>query len=161
RGTPLHGRTRGGDAELTGTLFGRLRRVMGPDSGDQDPELFAQVLLGRANLALKREQYSLAQRLVNQGSRVLVAPRQQSEALMILARAEEARAGDDPARLMDAAVAYMKVVTFFKRYGDIPHVPEALYRVGQIHERLGLPEAAADLYRDIIENYPASPAANQ
>ncbi len=157
----LHVHNRRGDDEAAATVVERLGRVMGPDAADEDPELFAQVLLGRANLALKRDQHSLAQRLVNQGSRVLVSPRHQSEALMILARAEEAMARDDPARLMDAAVAYMKVVTFFKRYGDIPHVPEALYRVGQIHERLGLPEPAADLYRDIVGNYPGTPAAAQ
>ncbi len=60
---------------------------------------------------------------------------------------------------MDAAVAYMKVVTFFKRAEGSPNVPEALLKVGQIHERLSLPDAAADLYRDLVARYPDSPAA--
>ena len=121
---------------------------MGPDSAQLDPELYAQVLIGRAKLAVSRGRLDEAVRHVEEGRKIFTRPRAQSDALMVLARVEEQRAADDRGRLMDAALAYMKVVAFFKREEEAPNVAEALLRAGQIHERLGLPQAAVGLYRD-------------
>lgn len=147
---------RRGDERGAGQTVERLARVMGDDAAGHDPELYAQVLLGRANLALSRGQIPEAVRLIDEGRELFTEPRQQSDALMILAQVAERQAGTDRAKLMDAAVAYMKVVTFFKRADGTPNVPEALWKVGQIHEKLSLPEAAADLYRDLVAKYPDS-----
>jgi len=147
---------RRGDERGAGETVERLARVMGDDAAGHDPELYAQVLLGRANLALSRGQIPEAVRLINEGRALFLEPRQQSDALMVLAQAAERLAGNDRAKLMDAAVAYMKVVTFFKRADGTPNVPDALWKVGQIHEKLALPEAAEDLYRDLVARYPDS-----
>lgn len=152
---------RRGDDQAAATVVERLGRVMGPETAQLDPALYAQVLIGRANLALARGQLDQAVGLVEQGRKYFAEPRQQSDALMILARAADRRAGEDRGRLMDAALAYMKVVAFFKRDQDAPNVPEALLRTGQIHEQLGLHDVAADLYRDLVSSYPKSPAASE
>lgn len=150
---------RRGDAQAAGRVLERLGRVMGPDSAQLDPELFGQVLIGRANLAISRGQYEEAVQHVRQGRELFTQPRQQSDALMILANVAERRARDDRDRLLDAAFEYMKVVAHFRREEEAPNVAEALWRVGQIHERVGLAEAAAVIYRDLAASYPRSPFA--
>ena len=155
----LNVHNRRGDEKAAGEVVERLSRVMGGDPAGHDPALFAQVLIGRANLALSRGESEQAIQLINSQRELFQEPRQQSDALMILAKAAELQARDDRARLMDAAVAYMRVVSHFKRAEGAPNVPEALLKVAQLHEKLGLAEPAADIYRDLVATYPDSSAA--
>ena len=148
-----------GDTQGAAEAVERLGRVLGPDSAKLDPELYAQVLIGRANLALSRGRLDEAVGYIEEGRKIFVRPRTQSDALMVLARVEEQRVGEDRAGLMDAALAYMTVVAHFKREEESPNVAEALLRAGQIHEKLGLTEPAAGLYRDLVANYSRSPFA--
>ena len=148
-----------GDEAAAGKTVDRLGRLVGGDP-NEDPRLLAQIFLARAKLALKNNQPADAAAFVNDHAALFADPRQQSEALMVLAQAAEKRAGDDEGKLLDTAFAYMKVVAYFKAVPDAPNVADALLRVADIHARLGKTEAAAKLYAQVVEQYPASPAAD-
>ena len=150
--------TRRGDQEAAARVVEQLAPIVG-ENPDEDPKLYTQVMLGRATLSLSRNEPDEAVRLINANQQVFTDAQQQSEALMILARAAEQRAGEDRGGLLDASLAYMKVVAHFRRAEGAPNVPEALLRVGAIHERLGLSTAAAGLYQEIVTTYPQSPVA--
>jgi hypothetical protein len=143
--------------------IGRLGALLGDEPGTDpgDRRLFAQVILGQAKLALSQDRAAEAESIVRENGGVFTEPAAQSAALLLLARSAEVQAGDDRAALLDAALAYMKVVALFKnedRTGT-PEVPTALLAAGGIHDRLGLADDAADLYRSLVEGYPASPEA--
>jgi TolA-binding protein len=57
------------------------------------------------------------------------------------------------------AIDYMRVVTFGRDLPGQPHVADALLRVGQLEESLKSPLLAADVYRQLIKEFPAVPAA--
>ena len=150
---------RRGDEAGAAKTVERLVGLVGDAPGD-DPRLFAQVMLARAQSELAAKRPAAAAKLIDDHRRVFTDPRQQSDALMVLADAARAQAGDDADKLLDAALAYMKVVTFFKAVPDAPNVPAALLAVGEIHEKLGKTEAAKGLYGEIVAKYAAAPAAD-
>lgn len=131
------------------------------DDPSEDPEVYAQVLLGRSRLALSRGDAVSATGLIYANAALFTKPRQQSQALMLLARAAEMQAREDRERLLDAALAYMRVVAHFGKSATPDDVPEALLKVAQIHEQLNERDAAIRLYRDLVETYPDSPYAAQ
>ena len=149
---------RQGDEAAAAKTVERLVGLVGDQPGD-DPRLFAQVMLARARSELSADRPAEAAGLVDAHRGVFTDVRQQSDALMILADAARARAGDDPDQLLDAALAYMKVVTFFKAVDGTPNVPAALLAVGEIHETLAKRDAAERLYGDVVAQYPSTPAA--
>ena len=150
---------RRGDAAGAARTVERLVGLVGDAPGD-DPRLFAQVLLARAQTELAADRPAAAAELVDGHRAVFTDPRQQSDALMVLADAARAQAGGDEPKLLDAALAYMKVVTFFKGVPDAPNVPAALLAVAEIHEKLGKREAAKRLYQEVVAQYAAAPAAD-
>ena len=153
-----------GDAEAAGRIVQQLGTAMGGTAPNDEAgrRLFAQIQLGKAQLALDGGDPETAAAAINDHGGVFEQPEAQQRALMLLARVEEAQAdaaGGGQDALLDAALAYMKVVALF---GDDPRageVPEALLRVGLIHERLGLADDAAAVYRDLVQNHAQSAAA--
>ena len=150
---------RRGDAAGAARTLDRLGGLVGDQPGD-DPRLFAQITLARAKAELANNKPAAAAKLVNDHRKVFTDPRQQSDALLVLADAARASAGSDQGKLLDAALAYMKVVTFFKTVPDAPNVPAALLATGEIHEKLGKTEAARSLYQEVVDKYAAAPAAD-
>lgn len=154
----LNLQTASNDDAAAGVTVQRLAGLLGDDPGDE-PEVFAQVLLGRSRLALSRKDPLNAAGLIHANAVLFTEPRQQSQALMLLARAAEMQARQDRERLLDAALAYMRVVAHFGKSATAQDVPEALLKVAQIHEQLNERDAAIRLYRDLAETYPESPHA--
>ncbi len=79
--------------------------------------------------------------------------------MFMLAQAKEGLASDDPKALMDAAIAYMRVVANFGKTPDAPHIAESLMKTAAIEEKLSKPEEALRIYNDVASNYKDAPAA--
>ena len=62
--------------------------------------------------------------------------------MLAQARDGQLPAGPSPDALKDAALAYLRVVTFGSDLPDRPHVAEALLRAAQLQEKLNDPTAA-------------------
>lgn len=157
----LNLQTAAGDEAGAGATVEKVSRLLGDDPGDE-PALFAQVVLGRSRLALSQNDTISASGLIRAHSELFTEPEDQSQALMLLARAAEMQARDNPERLMDAALAYMRVVAHFGKSTTptIPSdVPEALLKVALIHEKLDRRDAAIGLYRDLVASYPDTASA--
>ena len=113
---------RSGDDAAAARTVARLGELVGTGAaGNDDPRLIAQFALARARLALSNNDTAGATKAVGDARASFVEPAQQSEALMILADAARRDAGTDPQKLLDAALAYMKVVAHFK---NAPRSPE-------------------------------------
>jgi TolA-binding protein len=129
--------------------------------GGSTPADQALLKIVAADAAYDRKQYTQAINDIQQNRALFTQPDQQVDALYVLAQAKEAIDGDktDPDVLKDLALAYMRVVTFGSQLSDKPHVPEALFRVAQLEEKLKEPQSAAQLYKQIITTYPQSSIA--
>ena len=76
--------------------------------------------------SLKQKKYQEAIDAVDSVAASLTDPDQQADALFCVAEAKDGLAGDDAAKLKDAALAYMRVVAHFRSQPQAPHVPESL-----------------------------------
>ncbi len=154
-----------GDADAAREALATLDRLVGdaPPTTDAERETRAQVLLGRAQLALDGGDPQGARRIIEENPKAFTTPRRQSQALLLSARAAEAGAGDNRGGLLDAALAYMKVVALFKSNDDAdPNaVPDALLAAARLHERLGLDEDARALYEDLANRHADTVAGQQ
>ena len=131
--------------------------------GGGGPKDAAMLKLSAANVAYDSKQYSQAINTIEQNKAIFTEPDQQVDALWVLAQSKDAIDGSktDADLLKDVALGYMRVVTFGSQLPEKTHVPESLFRVAQIEEKLKEPQAAAELYQQIVKNFPtASVAAN-
>jgi TolA-binding protein len=128
--------------------------------GDANIEQLATLRLSQAQLALDTKKYDQAIELIEKNLELFRLPRQQADALWVLAEAKYAKIGEyDKHALQDAALAYMRVVTYFQNQPGAPHVAEALFKTGQILERLSEPREAAICYEDVIQQFGNSAVA--
>jgi TolA-binding protein len=97
-----------------------------------------------------------ARQIIEHSASQFIDPRQQADAMWLLAEAQSAKLGfvPDPVELEDCALAYMRVVAHFKDLDGHPHVVESLLKTAQIEEKLNNPEAARALYDEIVQEYP-------
>jgi tetratricopeptide (TPR) repeat protein len=114
----------------------------------------ADLRLSAAKLALDARDFAKAASMILESESAFVEPRQQAEALFVLAAAREgeARTQRDSAKLKDAALAYMRVVAHFRGIaGAEARVPAALLKTGQILEELGEKAEARSVYREVVD----------
>jgi hypothetical protein len=117
-----------------------------PPAGGASPDL----VLSRAKVALAAGQYQNVVNEIEANKAVFTEPTAQAEALYDLAKAKDALAGKDPAKLQDAAIAYMRVVAHFNGKGTAgTNVPAALLRVGAIEEDLKQTNEAVQIYQTL------------
>jgi TolA-binding protein len=121
----------------------------------------ARLKLDAAALALDKKEFDKAINEISNSAKVFVDPKEQAQALYIIA---EARAGiaatkNDVPSWQDAALAYMRVATHFKELTGSPLIAQSLLKTAQIEEKLNDPEAARTLYDQVATQYPSDPAA--
>jgi TolA-binding protein len=121
-----------------------------------DWPLFARVTIGRASLQLGERNPAAARRLIEDASAVFTNEEQKADALMLLADAARLEAGDDRAKKLDAALAYVRVAAQAPEIESI--AARALVAAGDIHAELSLDEDAAALWRQAADRYPSSAA---
>ena len=150
-----------GDEKAAANTIEQLGKLIGEGVPAEraDWPTYATITLGRANLAINSGDAAAAAKLINEASATFVTPALSGQALFLLAKAAEAEAGDDRSKLLDAALAYLKVATFATETPKF--ASDGLLAAGDIHRKLGLADDAADLYRATIAQYPDSTAAGE
>ena len=116
-----------------------------------------ELKLQLAEASLQQKKYQEAIDAVDSVAASLTDPAQQADALFCVAQAREGLAGDDPAKLKDAALAYMRVVAHFRSQPQAPRVPEALLRTGAVLERAKLLPDALAAYEAVQAEFKDSP----
>ncbi|MGF1633817.1 MAG: tol-pal system YbgF family protein [Phycisphaerae bacterium] len=150
-----------GDAQAAAQTLDQLVSVGGATAELSTREQ-ASLRLSQASVALTNEQPAEAAKQINDNAALFTESDQQAEALFVLAESKRRLAdeGDRPA-MLDAALAYMRVVAHFSNDPGRPRVGESLLRTAQIHETLGERDAALKLYRQIAREFAQSPAGAQ
>jgi tetratricopeptide (TPR) repeat protein len=114
-----------------------------------------------AQAAIKQKKFQEAIDAIESVSSSIVEPADQAEALYSLAEAKTGLAGNDPAKLQDAALAYMRVVAHFKGKPGAPHVADALLRAGTVLERAKMLPDALAAYEAVQADYKDGPQAKE
>jgi TolA-binding protein len=113
-----------------------------------------------ASKAIEAKDYRKALAEIDEARDKFTDPAQQADALFYTAVAKQGLAdGTNGDALKDVALAYMRVVAHFKNEPGAPHVAESLVRVAQIHEQLGEPQTAANLYEQVASQFKDDPSA--
>ena len=130
-----------------------------PAAGANKGQVDLKLQLALASLQQKKYKEALA--AIESISADLTAPEQQASAMFCIAEAEAGLAGDDPAALKEAALAYMRVVAHFKNDANAPHVAESLLKTGTVLEQAKLLPDALAAYQAVQADYKDSPHAEQ
>jgi TolA-binding protein len=115
--------------------------------------------LNEARVALAQKDYQKASGVLLGAGDGITAPEQQDEALFMLAECKEQLAGDDPKALMDAAIAYMRVVANFQKVHGSAHISDALMKTAAIEEKLAKPEEALKIYNEVASDFRGTASA--
>lgn len=118
-----------------------------------------KVKFDAANAALQKADYKTALAQINNNQAIFIDPKDQAQALFMLAQIQRAQtsARSDSEPYKDVAIAYMRVVSHFP---DSPQAPQALLQVAGIEQhQLTDPKTAQSLYQQLITQYPNDPAA--
>lgn len=117
------------------------------------PGVGGDLVLAQSKQALAARDWQRAIDLIERNRAGFTQPDNQAEALYNLAVAREGLAGNDPAKLQDAAIAYMRVVAHF---GDKPvngvNVHGALWKVATIQEQLKNTNEALQIYNQLAND---------
>lgn len=127
----------------------------------ESQKVAADARLTEARQAFAQRQFAKAAQVLNANGAVFTDARQRADALYLLAQCTAAGAGDDPAQLKDAALAYMRVVGACDAVPGKPHVVESLMAVGGLMEKLKSDKEAAAVYGQVVAEFPGTPAATQ
>lgn len=135
-----------GDLYLANGDLEKVNRLV-PPGGAKDPAIVAM----QAKVALQGRNYAAAAQTVEQNRALFTTPDAQLDALHTLAEARAALAGNDPAKVQDAAIAYMRVVAHFGSRNS-PLVADAMYKAAALLERTGQSAEAAALYKQVADD---------
>jgi TolA-binding protein len=149
------------DSKAADQTSAKLDEVLARNPNDPNAgRALARRKLQSASAALDTKNYAKAISDINDSRSLFTDPTQQADALYIVAEATFGQADkNNPTALKDAALAYMRVVAFFKTEPGHRRVPESLLKTAQIHELLNDTATAAEIYRQLAASYPADPAA--
>jgi len=114
-----------------------------------------------AQAAIKQKKFQEAIDAIESVSSSIIEPADQADALYSLAEAKAGLAGNDPAKLQDAALAYMRVVAHFKGKPGAPHVADALLRAGTVLEQAKMLPDALAAYEAVQADYKDGPQAKE
>lgn len=117
----------------------------------------AEGKLNEARVALAQKNYQQAMAAIESSASLFTDPAQLDDALLCIAEAKSGLASDDKS-LMDAGLAYMRVVAMGKSLANNPNVPDALMKTAAIEEKLNKPEEALALYNQVKAQYPGTSA---
>jgi TolA-binding protein len=150
-----------GDEKAIGAAVEQLSKFDADSTGDAaSMKAVGDLKLGVANIALDKKDYKKAIDTIESNRPAFTDPKQQADALWIVAQSRYALAtqSNDAAALKDAALSYMRIVTHFKDALNAPHVPESLLQTGDILEKLKDNDGALKIYQQLATQYPETAA---
>ncbi len=118
----------------------------------------ADTALASAQDAVAQRNYSAALSTLRANAAAFTQPKQQADALYLIAEAKAGSAKNET-ELKDAALAYMRVAANFRSLPDAAHVADSLLKTGEIEEKLNQPKTALSLYKQIAVEFKNSDAA--
>lgn len=142
--------------------YDQLIKLPGTDVNDPNAKrVVARRKLTVALRLLEAKNYRQAIAEIDASRAAFIEPSQQAEALYILAESRYGLAGTDATALKDAGLAYMRVVAAAKNEPGRPRVVESMLKTAAIMEQIGQPQAASQLYQQIVSQYPDDPGVSQ
>ncbi len=156
----LH-RARKNDPDVATTLDELLKI---PGAAGDDPamnSLAGGIRLGQARVALEQKKFDEVLSIIQTHADRFVEPLQQAEALLLIAKSRHALAGENADQLTSAAADYMRVVAHFSATENRPFVAEALLGAAQSLLKARLTDDAQSLLRQLIDEFPNTPQAQQ
>lgn len=134
-------------------------------SGDQSDPRVAAMLVGikldQAAVEVAAGRFERVGPLINPVRSKLTEPAQQARALFLLAQASRGSAGNDKTKLLDAAIAFMRVAAHFDRVDGRPLVGESLLEAARINRDIDDVKAARMLLDQIDSEFTDTPIAQQ
>lgn len=122
--------------------------------------LVADIHLNIARLAIDQKDYAKALNQIESNRQLFADPRQQAVALYDIAMLRDLISKDEsPDALKDRALDYMRAVAVARQTPDKANVPQSLFRVAQIQEKLGDRKTASALYGEVAAEYKGTPVA--
>ena len=122
--------------------------------------LAAPLRLREASKLLTSKEYEKALTLIETNKAAFVDPQYQAEALFLLAESKRGLAGkSDKKALLDAALAYMRVVAHFGQGEQPPHKLQCLQRTAELLELAGDLASAQSVHMQIAAEFADQPAA--
>jgi hypothetical protein len=120
----------------------------------------ASVKVSQARAALDQKKYDDAAKMINDNRAFITDPREQSDALFILAEANRATTPKGNVDgLKNVALMYMRVVAHFSDVEGKPNVLASLQATASVLEEAGDKNGAAAAIEQIITTFPDDPAA--
>ncbi len=150
-----------GDKAAANATLQQLVAADGNAASDKDK---AMLKIAQAGVELDAKHYTQAINLIDQNRTMFTDPDQQVDALYVLAEAHNGIDGEknDPDKLKDLALDYLRVVTFGDKLKSRAHVAESLLAAAEISEKLHDKAAATALYQQLLDKtkgFPGTPAA--
>jgi TolA-binding protein len=147
-------RAKGDEKAAAATVEQLLKNNPDPAAG----AAIAKLKLDSAAAALKGNDFAKAKAEITSNRAAFTDPKDQAQALLILAEAQAGTANqsNDANAWKDAALAYMRIVAHFP---DSPTAPPALLKTAQIEQKLNDLDAARSLYQQLAKQYPSDPSA--
>ena len=150
-----------GDKSGANATLQQLVALDGAAASDKDK---AMLKVAQAGIELDAKHYTQALNLIEQNKTMFSDPDQQVDALYVLAQAHAGIDGDknDPDKLKDLAIDYLRVVTFGDKLKTRAHVADSLLAAAEISEKMHDRAAATALYQQLLDKtrgFPGTPAA--
>ena len=144
-----------GDFVAAGQVGEQLLKITPADPSDPaNAKMLADIHVGMSRLSLARKEYDKAIAEIQANAKLFTEPAQQVEAFYCLAAAQDGKlASPSPDQLKDLANDYMRVVAAARPTVEKRYIPECLFRVAEIQEKLGEAKLAASLYAEVATEY--------
>lgn len=151
---------RGDETAVTATVE---RMARSSPTAANDPAVQSQLVglkVAKAKAAAEKGDFASAGKIINEAKSQITDPRQQADALFILAQAKLATADKaDVVAKQDAALAFMRVVVVAKDLPGKPNVLASLRATAGVLEQTSDMTGAIKLYGQIARDFADDPAA--
>lgn len=150
-----------GDQAAAEATANQLTSITGDQRDPRVAQMLASIKLDQASVEIAAGRFETVAPLLESVRASLTDPAQQSRALYLLAQAAKGAAGNDKSKLMDAAIAFMRVAAHFNATAGKPLVGESLLEAARISRALGDTAAAEKLLQQIQSEFADTPVAQQ
>ncbi len=150
-----------GDQAAAEAAANQLSALTGDSADPRVAAMTVGIRLDQAANEIAAGRYDKASTLLDHVKSRITNPAQQARALFLVAQSSRGAAGEDKTRLLDSAIAFMRVAAHFESVEGKPHVGEALLEAALINQAIGDKRAAESLFSQIITEFPDTSLAQE
>jgi TolA-binding protein len=138
----------------------KLSKTLGDNP--QTRAIIAEVRLSQARSMIDKKQFKEALDTIQANAERFTERKQVATGMYIIAQAKQGLAKpDDREAMLDAALAYMVVVSSFRDDDSRPFVGESLLRAADIHVAIKEVDTALGLYDSVVKDFAGTPLADE